>query len=179
MPETVEDERTQKANDQAGAVMSHSETVVKKSIVVNVPVAHAFDVFTRRIDLWWPRSHRIGKAEMKEAVIEAREGGRWFERGVDGSECDWGRVLAWRPPHGVALSWHIDASWSYDPDPARASRVEVTFTDEGDGRTRVELEHSHLDRHAGWKQLKETFESPGGWSGVLERFTAAAVESAV
>lgn len=178
MPQTVDPNESQKPTDQAGALTSHSETVVKKSIVVNVPIPHAFDVFTRRIDLWWPRSHHIGKAEMKEAVIEPRDGGRWFERGVDGSECDWGRVLAWSPPQHVALAWHIDARWSYDPDPARASRVDVTFTDEGNGRTRVDLEHSQLDRHADWKQLKEIFESPGGWPGLLQRFTAAAVESA-
>ncbi len=161
--------------DQAGALISESETVVKKSIVVNVPIAHAFDVFTRKFDLWWPRSHHIGKAEMKEAVMEQREGGRYFERGVDGSECDWGRVLAWDPPRHVALSWHLDGTWSYDPDLARASRVDVRFTDEGGGRTRVELEHSQLDRHIGWQKVKEGVAGPDGWSGLLETFAAKAL----
>jgi len=150
------------------------QTTVKKSIVVNVPLAHAFEVFTRRFDLWWPRSHHIGKAEMKQAVLEEREGGRWYERGIDGSECEWGRVLAWSPPSRVAVSWHINGSWSYDPDPARASRVEVTFHDEGNGRTRVELEHSQLDRHAGWEQLRESISSPGGWAKLLEMFAEKA-----
>ena len=155
--------------------MSKSETLVTKVIVVNVPIAHAFDVFTRRIDLWWPRSHHIGKAEMKEVVIEGCEGGRWYERGVDGSECPWGRVLAWTPPSHVALSWQIDASWSYDPDPERGSRVDVRFSEEAAGRTRVELEHSQLERHLDWKKVRDSVASPGGWPGILEAFAAKAL----
>ncbi|MDF2697125.1 MAG: hypothetical protein K0S65_5508 [Labilithrix sp.] len=157
--------------------MSQSDNVVKKSVTVNAPIQHAFDVFTRRIDLWWPRTHRIGKAEMKEAVLEGREGGRWFERGVDGGECEWGRVLSWEPPARVALSWHIDANWAYEPDPARASRVDVTFTDEGNGRTRVDLTHSGLDRHLGWEKVREAVASPGGWSGLLELFATKVAEA--
>ena len=154
-----------------------SQTVVKKSVVVRCPVAHAFDVFTRRFDLWWPRAHHIAKVEMKEALMEEREGGRWFEKGIDGSECDWGRVLVWSPPTRVVLSWHLDGNWSYDPDPARASRVEVTFHDEGNGHTRVELEHSQLDRHAAWEKLREGIAGPGGWQGLLDLFGAKATES--
>lgn len=159
--------------------MTQPETSVTKTIIVNVPVAHAFDVFTRRIDLWWPRTHHIGKAEMKEAVLEARAGGRWFERGVDGTECPWGVVLAWSPPTHVALSWQIDAKWQYEPDPAKGSRVDVRFSDLGDGRTRVELVHSHLDRHLdGWEQVKKSVSSEGGWAGILESFAASAAGAA-
>lgn len=148
---------------------------VKKSIVVNVPIAHAFGVFTRRFDLWWPRDHHIGRAPMKQAVMEEREGGRWYEKGDDGSECEWGRVLAWSPPNKVCLSWQINGAWQYEPDPAKASRVEITFFDEGGNRTRVELEHSQLDRHgAEWMKLKESVD--GGWSGLLEMFRQKATE---
>ena len=156
--------------------MIKSETVVTRSVVVDVPVAHAFEVFTRRFDLWWPRGHHIGKAELKEAIIEEREGGRWFERGVDGSECDWGRVLVFLPPTRITLSWHLDGEWRYDPDPGRASRVDVTFHAEGEGRTRVVLEHSELDRHVGWEKLRDGVGAPTGWQGLLDMFSKKADE---
>jgi uncharacterized protein YndB with AHSA1/START domain len=154
--------------------MSTPETSVRKSIVVNAPIAHAFKVFTEGFNTWWPRTHHIGKVEPYTAIVEPREGGRWFERGADGSECDWGRVLAFSPPTRVAVSWHLNASYAYDPDPTRASRVEVTFHDEGNGKTRVELIHSDLDRHgAGWEKIRESVGSPGGWGGILEAFGAS------
>ncbi|MGA3124045.1 MAG: SRPBCC family protein [Polyangiaceae bacterium] len=155
--------------------MNSLETSVRKSVVVNAPVAHAFKVFTERFDTWWPRTHHIGKVEPYTAIIEAREGGRWFERGADGSECDWGRVLVYSPPTLIAVSWHLDANYAYDPDPAKASRVEVAFHDEGNGKTRVELVHSQLDRHgAGWEKIRESVGSMGGWGGILEGFAKSA-----
>ena len=155
--------------------MSSPETAVKKSVVVNAPIAHAFKVFTERFDLWWPHTHHIGKVEPFTAILEGREGGRWYERGADGSECEWGRVLVYSPPTRVAVSWHLDASYAYDPDPAKASRVEVSFHDEGGGRTRVELVHSELERHGtGWEKLRDGVASTGGWGGIIERFAAAA-----
>ena len=87
-------------------------------------------------------------------------------------------MLAWDPPRQITLSWHIDATWKYDPDPARASRVDVKFTDEGNGRTRVDLEHSELDRHAGWQEVKAAVSRAGGWPGLLEAFAAKARETA-
>jgi uncharacterized protein YndB with AHSA1/START domain len=155
--------------------MSSPETRVRKSVVVNAPIAHAFKVFTERFDSWWPRTHHIGKVEPYTAILERREGGRWFERGADGSECDWGRVLVYSPPTCVALSWHLDATYSYDPDPAKASRVEVTFHDEGNGKTRVELFHLQLDRHgADWMKIRESVGSMGGWVGIMETYAATA-----
>ena len=154
--------------------MSGAETEVRKSVVVAVPVARAFELFTARFDLWWPRGHHIGKVEPFTAIIEPRAGGRWYERGADGSECDWGRVLVYAPPAHLALSWHLNPDFGYDPDPARASRVDVTFSDEG-GRTRVELVHSQLDRHGpDWKRLRAGVDSDGGWRGILAEFTAFA-----
>jgi uncharacterized protein YndB with AHSA1/START domain len=151
------------------------ETSIRKSIVVSVPIAHAFKVFTEQFNSWWPQTHHIGKIEPFTAILECREGGRWFERGADGSECDWGRVLVYSPPNRVAVSWHLDADYKYDPDPARASRVDVSFHDEGNGKTRVELVHSQLDRHAGdWKKLRDGVGSQGGWGGIVEMFAARA-----
>ncbi len=154
--------------------MSSPETSIRKSVVVNAPVAHAFEVFTERFNSWWPRTHHIGKAEPFTAILEPREGGRWFERGADGSECEWGRVLVYAPPARVAVSWHLGADYQYDPDPAKASRVDVTFHDEGEGKTRVELVHSQLDRHgAGWEKLRDSVGSSGGWGGIMEQLVRA------
>jgi uncharacterized protein YndB with AHSA1/START domain len=155
--------------------MSQSETIIRKTIVVDVPIAHAFKVFTERFDAWWPRSHRIGKSERFTAILEAREGGRWFERGADGSECDWGRVLVYAPPTRVAFSWHLNGNYAYEPDPSKASRVEVTFHDEGGGRTRIDLVHSELDRHGhDWEKVKSSVGGQGGWSLVLDLYVASA-----
>jgi uncharacterized protein YndB with AHSA1/START domain len=154
---------------------SGQETSVRKSVVVRAPIAHAFKVFTEKFDTWWPRTHHIGKVEPYTAILEPRTGGRWYERGADGTECDWGSVLEYSPPRRVTVSWHLGTDYTYDPDPARASRIEVTFHDEGDGRTRVELVHSQLDRHgAGWEKIRDSVGSPGGWSGIMETFATAA-----
>jgi uncharacterized protein YndB with AHSA1/START domain len=144
---------------------------VRREIAVQAPPERAFAVFTERFDSWWPRSHHIGEPEMAEAIIEPRAGGRWYERGVDGSECDWGEVLAYDPPHRVVLSWHLNGEWAYDPDPAHASEVEVTFTPEGDG-TRVELVHRGFERTgptAG--ALRDGVAGEGGWGGLLKLYS--------
>jgi uncharacterized protein YndB with AHSA1/START domain len=156
--------------------MQATETMtVRQEVIVAAPIERAFQTFTERFDTWWPRSHHIGEADMDTAVLEPREGGRWFERGVDASECEWGRVLAWEPPHRVVLSWQIDCHWHYDPDPAHGSEVEVRFTAEGADRTRVELEHCNLERHGdGAGELRDSVSGPGGWPGLLEEFAKAA-----
>src|SRR5687768_3629261 len=155
--------------------MQESEAVVKKSVVVKASIEHCFEVFTARFDSWWPREHKIGKAALEKAVLEPRAGGRYYERCVDGSECDWGTVLEFSPPNRVVLAWHLDPSWSYDPNPERASRVEVTFADAGDGTTRVELVHSHIERHGtGWQKIRDSVNAADGWSEILGRFGAAA-----
>lgn len=142
---------------------------VKKHIFVKATPARAFEVFTKEMETWWPlATHHIGKVEAKNAVIEPFVGGRWFERGVDGSECNWGRVLAWDPPARVVLAWQISAEWQSDP--SLMTEVEVRFTAENGG-TRVDLEHRLL-RNFGPKnaEMRATFESPGGWSGLLAAF---------
>ncbi len=146
---------------------------VRKQIVVEAPQERAFRVFTENLDSWWPRGHHIGKAEMKSAVLEPRADGRWYEVGVDGSECNWGRVLAWEPPRRVVLSWQISAQWQFDP--SLITEVEVTFTPEGPQRTRVDLEHRHLERFGDSAEgARTSFDSPGGWSGLLGLFAEAA-----
>jgi len=120
---------------------------------------------------WWPATHHIGKEAFAEVVVEPRAGGRWFERAADGAECEWGRVVTWEPPKHVAFSWHLQSDWKFDPDPEKASEVEIRFFAEGAGKTRVELEHRGLERHgAGWEQLRTGVDSPDGWTLVLENF---------
>ena len=151
---------------------------VRKRLTVEAPCAHAFNVFTSGFDGWWPRAHHIGKADLLAAVIEPKAGGRWYEKGVDGSECEWGRVLAYEPPSRVVLSWHLNGQWEYDPAPSHASEVDVRFIPDGPSRTRVEFEHRHIERSVGAEQLRAGVDSPQGWSGLLEMFAARAKESA-
>jgi uncharacterized protein YndB with AHSA1/START domain len=146
---------------------------VRKEIVVEAPQERAFRVFTEGIDRWWPREHHIGKAEMKAAVLEPRAGGRWYERGVDGSECLWGKVLVYDPPRRLVLAWQINGQWQYDE--TFSTEVEVRFTSDGPRRTRVELEHRDLDRFGDQKEkIKESFKSDGGWAAILAGYAKIA-----
>jgi uncharacterized protein YndB with AHSA1/START domain len=150
---------------------------IRGTITLSMPVEAAFNFFTASFGTWWPPEYHIGQAEMADAILEPREGGRWYERGVDGSECDWGRVLAWEPPHRLVVTWQINGQWQYDPDPGHASEVEVRFTADGPGQTTVELEHRLLDRLAGGQALYEAIRGGGGWTAILERFAKAAADS--
>jgi uncharacterized protein YndB with AHSA1/START domain len=148
-----------------------TEGTVRRTVTVDAPAERAFTVFTRGIDAWWPRNHKIGAGELKQAVLEERAGGRWYEVDVDGNECEWGRVLAWEPPTRLLLAWQIDASWRYDPD--LVTEVEIRFVAEGPGRTRVELEHRDLHRlgEAGGEFAAAL---GNGWPSLLEAFARAA-----
>jgi uncharacterized protein YndB with AHSA1/START domain len=156
--------------------MQTTDLTVRKSITVQASQEHAFKVWTERFNDWWPDSHHIGEAEMEKAVFEWREDGRVYELGVDGSECDWGRVLVYEPPSRIVVTWQIDAAFKYEQDPDKASEYEVRFIAQDENTTLVEFEHRNLERHGAdqAKKLYETFNMPGGWTGLLERFAAAA-----
>jgi uncharacterized protein YndB with AHSA1/START domain len=157
---------------------SVADISVKKSITVTASVEHAFEVFTAGYDTWWPRTHHIGKSPMKEAIIETRVGGRCYTKQVDGTECDWGRILEWDPPHRVVLAWQITHAWGYEPDLAKSSEVEIRFTPEADGTTRVDLEHRHFERMGtGGPTMRVAVDSPGGWGSLLDLFKARAEEA--
>jgi uncharacterized protein YndB with AHSA1/START domain len=144
------------------------------TVTVGVPVERAFRVFTVAFNSWWPAQYHIGQADIAEAVLEPRAGGRWYERGVDGSECDWGRVLTWEPPHRLVVTWQINGQWQFDPDPAHASEIEVRFTADGPEQTTVELEHRLLDRLVDGQALRDGITGGGGWGALLELFAKAA-----
>ena len=151
-----------------------TDTSVRTEIVVEAPVDRAFHVFTHRFDAIKPREHNMLQVEIAESVFEPREGGRIYDRGVDGSECQWARVLAYEPPHRVVFSWDISPQWQIETDQEKTSEVEVRFVSEGPERTRVELEHRNLDRHGeGWQGLGEGVGGPEGWPLYLQRFASA------
>ena len=150
---------------------------VRRSVFVQAPPERAFQVFTEGFATWWPASHSIVEGGYATAIIEPAEGGRWYERGQTGAECDWGRVLAYEPPARLLLSWQLDGEFELDPDESRASQVEVTFTPEGDG-TRVELVHSGFERRGeGGGEVAKGVSGEGGWSGLLARYAEAAQAS--
>lgn len=146
---------------------------VRVNTIVDAPLDHAFTVFTSGMNSWWPRSHHIGGTDDFTAVLEPLAGGRWYERGDDGSECDWGRVIAWEPPDRVVLDWQIQGHWAFDP--ALHTEVELRFVAEDEGRTRVELQHRNLDAFGDQASaMRQGFDAPGGWNGVLRSLADAA-----
>jgi uncharacterized protein YndB with AHSA1/START domain len=147
-------------------------TSVRKSIVVEAPVERAFSVFTEDFGGFKPPEHNLLDVEIAETVFEPREGGYLYDRGVDGSECRWARVLAYEPPSRVVFSWDISPHWQLETDLERTSEVEVRFVAETPERTRVELEHRNLERHGdAWEGLREAVGGDEGWPLYLQRFT--------
>ena len=154
-----------------------SPAPVRKSVRVAAPQARAFDVFTQGIGRWWPKTHHIGASELDTQIIEPCQGGRWFERGVDGVECEIGHVLIWEPPARVVLAWQLGPEWKFDAD--LTTEVEVRFSPAGDNATVVDLEHRHLERlgdRAG--AFRQQIDSSGGWGGLLALFVACADNAA-
>jgi len=146
---------------------------VHRQIEVGVPVEEAFRVFTERFGDIKPREHNLLGAPITETVFEPHVGGHIYDRAEDGSECRWARILTFEPPSRVVFSWDIGPTWQLETDPENASEVEVTFHPEGDGRTRVELVHRHLDRHGpGWESLADGVADEQGWPLYLERYAA-------
>jgi uncharacterized protein YndB with AHSA1/START domain len=138
-------------------------TSVSVATSVDAPVEHCFRIFTEGIGSWWDPGHHIIDVELAEMVFEPYVGGNIIDRGVDGSECRWARVLAYEPPKLVCFSWDINVQWKLESDPAKTSEVEITFTPDGPDRTRVVLTHRHLDRHGdGWESMRDAVGS--GWS---------------
>jgi uncharacterized protein YndB with AHSA1/START domain len=162
----------------SSAANSLADAPVRKSISVRASAERAFEVFTAGMDSWWPRSHHIGKAPMKRTIVEGRVGGRCYSEQTDGTECDWAKIVAWEPPRRLVMAWTINSQWQYEPDLSKASEVEVCFTPQADGSTRVDLKHRHFDRvGAGWENMRASVDSDEGWGGLLKLYMAAAENS--
>jgi len=147
-----------------------TDVPVRKTITVSASPDRAFKVFTEGFDTWWPRTHHIVNSALEKAVIETKLGGRCYGREADGTECPWGTVLIWEPPHRFVIAWQITHDWRYEPDLARSSEVEITFTPEVGG-TRVDLEHRFFNRMGPTgATMRVGVDSPDGWSGLLRLF---------
>ena len=148
-----------------------TDTSVRHSILVEAPVERAFKVFTEDFGKFKPAEHNLLRAPIAETVFERHVGGHVYDRGADGSECRWARVLAFDPPNRVLLSWNISPRWQIETDPDMASEWEVRFIPEAPNRTRVEIEHRHLERHGdGWESVRDGVAGDGGWPLYLRRF---------
>lgn len=155
--------------------MTQTTDAVTHSVLVPLAPEAAFELFVERFDRWWPREgHHILEPELAAVTIEPREGGRWYERAVDGSECDWGYVRELDPPHRILLAWHLNPMFEFDPDPAKATEVEVTFSAE-EKSTRVTLEHRGFEVHGdAGPAMRKSVSSDGGWASLLEDYARAA-----
>ena len=151
--------------------MQATDTATRHSIVVDVSIERAFSAFTEGFGSFKPREHNLLAVDIAETVFETRVGGNIYDRGVDGSECRWARVLELEPPNRVVFSWDISPRWQVETDTNRTSEVEVRFIAEAPDRTRVELEHRNLDRHGdGWEALRGGVGGDQGWPLYLDRF---------
>lgn len=147
------------------------DVIVRRHVVVDVPVERAFAAFVERFGDFKPEEHNLLGAEIVETRFEPRVGGHIYDRAADGSECRWARVLAYEPPTRLVFSWDISPQWQIEADQANTSEVEVHFTAEAPGRTRVELEHRNLDRHGpGWESVRDGVGEDGGWPLYLARY---------
>jgi uncharacterized protein YndB with AHSA1/START domain len=154
-------------------------TSVRHSAVVEAPIERAFEVFTEQFGRFKPAEHNLLAVPIAETVFEPRVGGYLYDRGADGSECRWARVLAYEPPNRVLLSWNITPQWRIETDPDRTSEWEVRFIAETANRTRVELEHRKLERHGeGWEGVRDGVAGDQGWPLYLERFAGLFADAA-
>jgi len=148
---------------------------IRKQLTVEAPLDRAFRVFTANMGAWWPKEHHIGKAALKDCVIEPKVNGRWYERGEDGSECEWGKVLEWDPPRRLVLAWQLNEGFQYDP--ALVTEVEVTFTLLAPKQTRVDFEHRNLERFGEAAERLRGLMGDG-WGQILESYKLTAVAEA-
>lgn len=144
---------------------------IRQQIVVRAAVERAFTVFTTQFGAFKPREHNLLDSPIAETVFEGRVGGHIYDVGVDGSRCEWARVLVYEAPSRVVFSWDIGPTWQVETDPAKTSEVEVRFIAEAADRTRVELEHRHLDRHGdGWRSVADGVAGDQGWPLYVRRY---------
>jgi uncharacterized protein YndB with AHSA1/START domain len=153
--------------------MTETTAPVRREIVVGVPPARAFELFTADMTTWWPAAHHIGSAPIERIVVEPRAGGRWYTRHQDGTETSTGFVAAWEPPSRLVVTWQIGADWQYHHD--LVTTVEVRFEPAGDDRTRVVLEHRDLDAFGpDAAKMHDTFDAPDAWTSTLAAYSRLA-----
>jgi uncharacterized protein YndB with AHSA1/START domain len=153
-----------------------SDTSIRATTTVDLPIDDAFALFTDDINTWWNADHHIIEAPLSHMVFDPFVGGNVYDVGTDGSECRWARVLVYDRPHQVVFSWDIDAHWQLETDPSKCSEVHVTFAEEAPGRTTVVLEHRHLERH-GDDLVSQIEGMRTGWQeGLIDIYAAEAAK---
>lgn len=154
-------------------MMQQDSPMVTKQVTVAASTQHAFEVFTSHFGEFKPAEHNLLETPIAETAFEPFVGGHIYDLGVNGSRCDWARVLVFEPPHRVVFSWDIGPQWQIEDDAENTSEVEVRFIADGPGRTRVELEHRNLDRHGpGWDNVRRGIAGEAGWPLYLSRYAA-------
>jgi uncharacterized protein YndB with AHSA1/START domain len=146
---------------------------VKKTVIVNASPEHAFNVFTAKIDRWWPKTHGIGASPIQQSFIEPFVGGRWYTRCEDGFDVVVGHIQVWQPGARLVVTWEVNAVWKPDARVSFASEIEVRFTADANGGTRVELEHRNFERMGAAEGETMRNAVDNGWPGLLQLFTAA------
>jgi uncharacterized protein YndB with AHSA1/START domain len=151
-------------------VPSHATSVepVRKSVTVPAAPPRAFELFTAHLGEWWPlATHSVGLQDAVSVTFGEGVGAVIIETDADGTTCRWGTVTHWEPPYRVAFTWHPGA-----PE-AEATRVDVTFTPSGPGRTAVQLVHSGWERRPDGASARDGYDS--GWGPVIDSFAASAL----
>lgn len=143
---------------------------VRKTRVVPIEPAAAFELFTAEMGRWWPvATHSISASDGVNVVFDGRIGGCVTELTPSGESHVWAEVIAWDPPHRFAMTWHPSI------DPTAASIVEVRFRGV-EGGTQLDLQHR------GWEEFGEAEGAAmrdgytPGWDVVLRPFEALAGE---
>lgn len=141
------------------------------NVLVNLPPAEAFEKFRHDVSRWWPKEYTYSGASMEDLFLEGRKGGVFWERGPEGFRVDLARVMRWVPPEKMVLRWHISPHHRPEPDPVRASEVEIRFVPTATGTVRIELEHRGFSQHgAGAEEYCARMGSETGWPFILNRF---------
>ena len=163
--------------DDAGGAsqVGGTKDLLTLSQAVDVPPERAFQVFVDEFDRWWPRDYTWGKADLAEIAIEPKMGGRAFERGKDGSERVWGKVLSFDRPHHIVVAWQITPDRGAEESDSTASRLDVRFSPLADGRTNVLLVHRDFFRHQGdWEKYRNDMAGKAGWPQIIAAYARAA-----
>ena len=145
-------------------------TTIRKEVIVNASQETAFNVFTTKMDSWWPKTHHIGKTPMIASILEGRRNGRWYSRHEDGSEANVGHVIDWDPFGRVVLAWQVDGNFNYDPN--LITEVEVEFISKGAQSTLVRMEHRDIQKLMGGSKIIEDMDS--GWGMIMNQYKEVA-----
>lgn len=151
---------------QDGSGVPGQEADPRVSVTVPTAPAEAFLIYTERQIEWQPPGHLTIK-NPATVTMEPWVGGRFYERGADGTEVVKGTIAEWAPPDRVAVTWRIGPGWRPAPDDSNASVIVVEFNPVGPESTEVVFTYTHLERHGEMAPiLRAAIGNPGPDSAV-------------